>query len=99
MSGNFLAAIGDPTVSLGSKEADDFVEQQGELQPHNAPAQKDSGGEEKDRPQKEGGIARATSQEGLTMVPITPPPNDTNNTELYSGDREVVFIGESYLKC
>jgi hypothetical protein len=88
-----------PPASSGSKEADDFIDQQAELIPHNAPARETS----VQIPTEEGGTAKMKNeydsegttvlQEGRTVTPTTPPINDVSGETLHSGDKDVVFVG------
>jgi hypothetical protein len=79
----------------GSKEADDFIDQQGELLPHNAPATKPKPEEVKLQPE----IAKEDPGDETknTLVSTVPPPNDLNGDEsdLYPGNREVIFVGKT----
>lgn len=101
-------AVQECPASLGSKDADDFIEQQGELLPHNAPASMADDKPTEIPDPKVDSKEQATETLTNTLVTTTPPPNDTKDWELYSGDREVVFIGAFcvktswavlYLKC
>lgn len=82
----------------GSKAADDFIEQQSELLPHNVPARAAD--------QKLEGAAKGAEDEGSqveapvpsasrTLIQTTPPQNDAQDIDLYSGDRQVIFVGTS----
>lgn len=76
--------------SSGNKDADDFINQQGELVPHNAPARLASSNEGKD---EKWDVAENLATQDRIAVSTTPPTNDVKDAELYTGDREVVFIG------
>ena len=88
-----------PALS-GSKEADDFIDQQAELIPHNPQTQNVSertAAEEKKVVKMDVKLVANNSstvlQEELHVIPTTPPPNDARDKTLYPGDREVIFVG------
>lgn len=90
-------------ASSGSKEADDFINQQAGLIPHNPQARGKHEREAADdinSPRTQSQSEQSTeasnktdSHEGNQIIPTTPPKNDMQDKTLHSGDREVIFVG------
>lgn len=102
MSDNLWGPSVQVQRALGSKDAGDFAEQQGKLLPNNAPARGTEPARVADDNPAEVQESTADDKEQGTetneLVATTPPPNDSQDRELYAGDREVVFVGAYFIQ-